>query len=403
MEREYLRRQNSGPQRHPQLYGSGRRRRGGPPWIVWVLLALVLIVLATVVIVKLTTGGEAGLDEPPESASSSFFYSPPPESIPDPTPTPQPPAAQEPQAPQSEPQDLGSLMAADGFGYAYYHFDEEAANQYILAVDAAGRALSGTAALYSLIAPTSMDVLLPEEYLVQHNVNSSDQRKALDRYLIPSINAMNPEVKTVPLFEPLRAHCGEALYYGSDRTWTQLGGYYAYVEFCKTKGIEPAALDSFTKEEYEGFLGGLSTEAGEAYALEPDTVIAYLPGGKTSLRYYDEEGELAQWPVILNGEGYDSSLLYLIFAAGDHAYKELVNEDLPEGPVCVVVQDSFGNYFIPFLTRHYQRVVVVDCRYYEGSVKELAAEEGAEDVILLNSLFLTTDASAGERLAGLFG
>ena len=46
---------------------------------------------------------------------------------------------------------------------------------------------------------------------------------------------------------------------------------------------------------------------------------------------------------------------------------------------------------------------MVDCRYYEGSVKELAAEEGAEDVILLNSLFLTTDASAGERLAGLFG
>ena len=162
-------------------------------------------------------------------------------------------------------------------------------------------------------------------------------------------------------------------------------------------------MDSFTKEEYEGFLGGLSTEAGEAYALDPDTVTAYLPGGKTSLRYYDEEGELAQWPVILNGEGYDSSLLYLIFAAGDHAYKELVNEDLPEGPVCVVVQDSFGNYFIPFLTRHYQKVVVVDCRYYEGSVKELAAEEGAEDVILLNSLFLTTDASAGERLAGLFG
>ena len=73
MEREYLHRQNSGPQRHPQLYGSGRRRRGGPPWIVWVLLALALIVLATVVIVKLSTGGEAGLDEPPESASSSFF------------------------------------------------------------------------------------------------------------------------------------------------------------------------------------------------------------------------------------------------------------------------------------------------------------------------------------------
>lgn len=402
MEREYLRRQNSGPQRRPQLYGRGRGR-GGPPWIVWVLLALALIVLATVAVVKLTGGGEAP-EEPPESAAPA--YSPPPESAPAPASAPDPtpePAAQTPQAPQSEPQDLGSLMAADGFGYAYYHFDEEAANQYILAVDAAGQALSGTASLYSLIAPTSMDVLLPEEYLVQHNVNSSDQRKALDRYLIPSINAVNPEVKTVPLFEALRGHCGEAIYYGSDRTWTQLGAYYAYVEFCGAKGLEPAALDSFAKEEYQGFLGGLAEEAGEAYALDPDLVAAYLPGGKTSLRYYDDDGELAEWPVILNGEGYDSSLLYLIFAAGDHAYKELANEDLTDGSACVVVQDSFGNYFIPFLTRHYQKVVVVDYRYYEGSVKELAAREGAADVILLNSLFLTSDSSAVERLAGLFG
>ena len=175
------------------------------------------------------------------------------------------------------------------------------------------------------------------------------------------------------------------------------------MEFCGAKGLEPAALDSFAKEEYQGFLGGLAEEAGEAYALDPDLVAAYLPGGKTSLRYYDDDGELAEWPVILNGEGYDSSLLYLIFAAGDHAYKELANEDLTDGSACVVVQDSFGNYFIPFLTRHYQKVVVVDYRYYEGSVKELAAREGAADVILLNSLFLTSDSSAVERLAGLFG
>jgi hypothetical protein len=44
---------------------------------------------------------------------------------------------------------------------------------------------------------------------------------------------------------------------------------------------------------------------------------------------------------------------------------EIVNEDLPEdGPVCVVVKDSFGNCYVPFLSQTYRKVYAIDYRKF---------------------------------------
>lgn len=400
MEREYIHRRGpGGPIRRPS-------RRHRPPWIVWVLLALALIVGIVFLVVRLT-----GADDGPEEGKSSL---PPPSSLdsapepaapenPEGEPTPEPTHSIPPQtAPDEAPEDMGSFMIADGTGYEYYEFSTETTNSYITAVDAAGDALAGSAAVYSLIVPTHMDITLPESYLGEHQVNSADQRKAIDDYLIPSINAMNPDIKTVRLFDTMRRHCDEYIYFGTDRTWTQLGAYYAYTEFCKAKGIQAVALDQLEKKSYGGFMGGFAGEAGEE-RFYSDTVEAYIPSGNTSLSFTDQDGESWDgWSVISDGDSYSSSLLYLIFAAGDQPCKVLENSDITDGSTCVVVQDSFGNFFIPFLTQHYQHVYVVDCQLYSGSVPELASEVGASDVILLNNVIMTSNSSAVEAFQDLF-
>lgn len=398
---EFIHRRSGGPVRRPS-----RHKR--PPWILWILLALAILVILVVVIVRIVKNS----DDPDDTASSSVSVAPvlsTPESAlstPDATSTPEPIVSQAPTqtAPDSAPEDMGSFMIAGNAGYEYYKFDEEATNRYIMAIDSAGAALSGTATLYTMVVPTSMDVLLPESYLIEHSVNSSDQRKAIDSYINPSITAMNSSVKTVSLFTALRQHSNEPIYFRTDRTWTQLGGYYAYTEFCKAKGIQAIPLDQFTKNSYEGFLGGFyrETESDTLYN-SADTVDAYTSSTNTSLTFTDQNGEVSEgWSIISNGEGYDSSLLYLIFAAGDQPYKVLENSDVTDGSSCVVVQDSYGNFFIPFLAQHYQHVYVVDYRYYSGSVSQLAGEVGASDVIILNSVLATSSSSAVESIQSLF-
>ncbi|WP_322176367.1 DHHW family protein [Acutalibacter caecimuris] len=379
-------------------------RHNKPPLILWVVLGLVLAGGLVFLIVKLAGGGGKP-EEGPASSVGAASTDPAPEAgepAPAPTPTPEPVALPEPDAPEGAPEDMGSLMVAGGTGYAYYTFSTEVSNRYINTVAGAGQALAGSATVYSLIAPTSMDVQLPESYLTEHQVDSADQKKAIDRYLLPSINAINQDVKTVPVFDALRRHWDENIYFGTDRTWTQLGAYYAYEEFCKAKGVQAVALDQFEKKSYEGFMGGFAGLVGED-RLYSDTVDAYIPAGDTSLSFTDANGETNEgWAVISDGDGYSSSLLYLIFAAGDQPYKVLTNNSITDGSACVVVQDSFGNFFTPFLTQHYQFVYVVDYASYDGNVPDLVREKGAGDLIFLNHVIITSSDTAVESLESLF-
>lgn len=399
MEREYIHRKNNGPIRRPS-------RHNRPPWVLWAVIALAVLAVVVFLIVRAMGGRDSSQDG---ADNSSALATPAPEQAqpdgqqpsPEPTPTPDTGSLPQQAAPGSAPTDMGSFMVADGSGYAYYEFSTETTNSYISAVTSLASSLEGSAQVYSLVAPTAMDILLPESYLSEHQVNSADQRKAIDSYIIPSMNAINPNVKTVPLYTALRRHCNENIYFGTDSTWTQLGGYYAYVEFCGAKGIQALSLDSFDKRTYEGFMGGFASLAGED-SFYSDTVEAYLPGGNTSLTFTSADGEVSEgWQVISDGEGYSSSLLYLIFAAGDQPYKVLTNSDITDGSACLVVQDSFGNFFIPFLTQHYQNVYVVDSSSYSGSVPDLAREKGASDVIVLHNVIATSSSSAVEGLRSL--
>ena len=95
-------------------------------------------------------------------------------------------------------------------------------------------------------------------------------------------------------------------------------------------------------------------------------------------------------------------MLNLIFMAGGQAYSEIVNHDLDDGSTCLVVADSMGSTFTPFLVDHYQYIYMIDYRTYSGSVPDLVEETGAEDVILLNSVTMTSDEDLISDLSTVF-
>ena len=57
-------------------------------------------------------------------------------------------------------------------------------------------------------------------------------------------------MKVVKTYDALRAHRDEYIYFNTDHHWTQLGAYYAYVEFCKKKGIEPSDITTWEQHDY---------------------------------------------------------------------------------------------------------------------------------------------------------
>ena len=404
----------------PVHRGRPPRRKSGPPLFPILVLAVVLIL--AVVIIVLVSRSCSSSEEPAGTNSSAVSTVSgtetsgltstasgvtDPAATPAPTPSAEPtPAAQE--EPQAAPETVNALMIVEDSAYEYYNFDTELANRYITAVVDAGKKLEGKATVYDMVIPTSIDIMLPESYLEKYtsngSINTSDQKKAIDEYILPSITAQDPSIKTVSIFDTLKAHANEYLYFRTDHHWTQLGAYYGYVEFCKARGFEPVALDQFDRADYTGYLGSFYTATNSAaLAANPDTVEAYIPRADVNLSFTQTDGQTVEsWPLIADGEQYDTTSKYIAYCAGDQPYEEIVNNDMAEGPSIVVVKESFGNCFLPFLVNHYKTVYVVDYRSYNGTVTDLVNSTGATDVLLLNNISMTRNEGLIDSFSNIF-
>ena len=72
-----------------------------------------------------------------------------------------------------------------------------------------------------------------------------------------------------------------------------------------------------------------------------------------------------------------------------------------DGSCCVVVKESFGNAFVPFLAPHYENVYVIDYRYWNGDLATFVQGRRAKDVLFLNNISATRNASLVSRMQAI--
>lgn len=282
-------------------------------------------------------------------------------------------------------QSLGAVFVSGNKGYEYYNFVKSEADRYIRVISSQADSLSGTAAVYDMIVPTSIGITLPDKLMAQ--INSSDQKKAIDYML----GGMNDSVKKVDIFNALMEHRSEYIYFNTDHHWTALGAYYAYQTFAETAGILPAPLEQYKQVEYDGFLGSFYNDTSKLPALEknPDKLIAYVPNEKAELVYTKTDGSKQDWKVVADASDYGKALKYSAFIGGDNPFTEITNPDITDGSSIVVVKESFGNAFVPFLVENYSKVYVIDYRYYNGSVSSFVKANGVDTVLYINNISAT--------------
>ena len=120
------------------------------------------------------------------------------------------------------------------------------------------------------------------------------------------------------------------------------------------------------------------------------------------MKYGDNENStLTGGQVIFDESTASASLKYGTFIMGDNPFTVIENPEVSNGESCIVVKESFGNAFVPFLVDHYQTVYVVDYRYYSGSVTQLARDKGVKDVLFVNNLSAIRGSYQMGKLAGV--
>ncbi len=290
----------------------------------------------------------------------------------------------------------GTVFISEGAGYGAYYFGESASARYCEAVSLAARNLEGKAELYCLICPISTGVMLSDR--VRTDLGFSDENQAMAWMY----EHMDPLVHAVPVYGALKQHNDNYIYFHTDHHWTALGAYYAYREFCAQKGLRPHELQDFESYVYPGYLGSFLNYSNGSAELKSnaDTLWAYIPMGTNEMTTYLADGSggysKCDWPIVKDVSSYDSGSYYLGFVAGDQPWSYAHNESLRDGSSALVVKDSYGNAFIPFLVDHYEHLYWIDYRQYrdwclwagveDASISDFVARNSIQDVIIVNNI-----------------
>ena len=237
--------------------------------------------------------------------------------------------------------------------------------------------------------------MLPEKEL--KGLGGSDQEQAISYYY-----SLYDKVIPVKTIETLREHNDEYLYFRTDHHWTQLGAYYVYENFCKEKGFEPHKLSEFEKMSFEPFLGTFYTELqNQDMAKNPDRVDAYVPMGTNDMTYWNTDGSKQEWHVIEDVSTWDQSSGYYCYIGGDKPMSMIENPEIQDGSSCIVLKESYGNCFVPFLVDHYQTVYVVDFRYADVNLVDYVKEKKIQDVLIMNNITIIGSDTVANKIAGL--
>ena len=296
---------------------------------------------------------------------------------------------------------VGGYYLSGDTAYELYAYSESGARTYASLMNAAAEAVSGSANVYDLVIPLHYTFALGAD--VQDSMSLPDAGKVID-YMY---SGMNAEVNTVDVHAALMAHKDEYIYFRTDHHWTATGAYYAYEAFCREVGLTAQPLASYEKLTFDGFLGTLYSKTGQPAALgnRPDVVEAYIPKGTNDEYIYDAGGgdrtRYRGGVVRRDTDTFyaNASSKYNCFLMGDHPLIEIHNENVAadrKGTTVLLVKESFGNAFAPFLVDSYEYVYVIDYRYYEGTLSAFVEERDVDDVIFLNNIVATT---ASARLA----
>lgn len=274
----------------------------------------------------------------------------------------------------------GSILVADKRAMEIFSYYESGLKKYASIVNSLADSMGGKANVYSLVAPTSIEFYGTKKY----RTGSHSQKEAIEKLY----SMMNSKVKTVDAYSKLHDSAEEYIYFRTDHHWTARGAYHAYEAFCEVSGATPVLLDSFaTQGRIPGdFLGTLYAQTQmPVLAQNPDYVEYFSPDGVSGEVYQSASME-SPISFYVVAQQVNSSNKYLAFIAGDQPL-EKITTSVKNGRKIIVLKESYGNAFVPFLCSNYEEIYVLDPRKLTFDLSSFVAAHSINDVLLINYAF----------------
>lgn len=245
--------------------------------------------------------------------------------------------------------------------------------------------LGGNVNVYSMVIPSQVTFYMPEEYFDE---GVSDRE-------LPHIDDINEHLNGVipiDVYDALKDHVGEDIYFRTDHHWTQLGAYYAARSFAKTAQVPFDELSEYEKHKRDGFLGTLYGTSNENPFMKKacDTFTWYVPKRAVTTTYYNTKCEDAREGSYFKsmselGEDTPWNSIYAPDGAITH-----VNTGLDTERTLMIIGDSFTWAFAPCLFGSFDEIWIADMRACDVSAVRLAKNNGVTDMLFCMSVSSAT-------------
>ena len=211
-----------------------------------------------------------------------------------------------------------------------------------------------------MLAPTADNI---QSYKLPPYAVSYDQRQ-----LVSQVKEAVGEERVIDLFPILEEHREEPVYYRTDHHWTTLGAYYASLEWARKVGYPPRSYDPKDLQTVsDTFLGTLHSRINLPMEADKIQIFPRTNNRKVKITYdFAKEDDSYYVPSYLEGKNQ-----YGYFLDDNHAFIEIETAYAANGKELFIIKDSYANSLIPILAPHYEKIYVLDLRYYNGSLFSL--------------------------------
>ena len=186
-----------------------------------------------------------------------------------------------------------------------------------------------------------------------------EQRKMIN-YVYENLDE---DIGKINVFDSLMRERDGYIYYRTDHHWTTYGAYVAYTVCMNRFGYDPVTLDKINVEHASHSFYGSYYSKVLSEEAEPDTVDFYTSGGAEvkSVKITRADGTTEERDSVIFREYLEKKDKYLCFL-GENVPLIEITSDAGGGSI-LIIKDSYANCFVPFLTKHFSKVTVVDLRY----------------------------------------
>ena len=287
------------------------------------------------------------------------------------------------------PETKNSIVIYNGMAFQLFGRNRSAEDNYAASVNAYSQRLGDTVRFFLCLVPSALDFNLPDEYKSKSNHES------------PSIDyiysQLNSKVLAVDAYSNLEATTNDFNFLKTDHHWSARGAYQAYLAFCERAKLQSVSLSAYHRMVRRSFLGSLYYATLDARLKQSgDSLEYFIPPLKMQAWRYPTRDLQKSIPTEVVSQRLGKAGTYLTFIGGDYPLTQIITEN-KNGKKLLMVKDSYGNALVPFLTPHYQEVLVIDYRSFDSNIISLIKQHNISDLLFLHNISIANTKYAATR------